>query len=357
MRPAVIPVLLPALLMLSACNAEAEPTLAPEPTPVEVAAAAEPTPIVVVPAPGRDATAATVLVSSLPLGTAGEYVNLTYGYRTSYPPDWFTGFGNRPILVSFSDLDPGTHNRDSMRADGCLVEISAANNVFGLSLVDVVAQMPRSFPNAEGFELGGTWAVRTPSLAPDGAGGERVQVAHGEMLFSLSLDYAAGAEERCGEAWDGILDSWTWIEPALSSYRNPERGFGLSYPSNWTTLSDDANGLMVTSVADSSDADPASLALEGMVVSTRFVPNEENLPLKAWLEAYADPSGITNDIPLSTLIGVRTLRDGTVAGTQEMSGTFQGPEGNIIVITCAYPSDRQWEFRSIANAVLYSFNY
>jgi hypothetical protein len=358
MRLVYSALILTLLLVLSGCNTDVEPTQPPAPPSAEPAApAVEPSPVVVGTAPGRDAPADVVAVADLPLGVAGEYVNLTYGYRLSYPETWFTGFGNRPILVSFSDLDPGENNRDSMRARGCLIEVSAATNVFGLSLVDVVAQMPRSFPNAEGFELDGAWAVRGPRQAPDGAGGERVQVAHGDMLYNITLDYAAGAEAGCREAWDGILASWSWIEPELNVYRNPDRGFGLSYPRSWAVLADDENGLIVTSVPEADGEDFAVLAEQGMVVSTRFFANEENLPLKEWLAANTDGIGRSNDVPLNTLIGVRTLRTGELVGTQEMIGTFQGPEGNIIVITCAYPSDRQWEFRPIANAVLYSFNY
>jgi hypothetical protein len=54
-------------------------------------------------------------VRDLTLGQPGHYVNLTYGYQLQYPPAWYTGFGNRPLLVSFSNLDPGSHNRLSMR--------------------------------------------------------------------------------------------------------------------------------------------------------------------------------------------------------------------------------------------------
>jgi hypothetical protein len=40
-----------------------------------------------------------------------------------------------------------------------------------------------------------------------------------------------------------------------------------------------------------------------------------------------------------------------------MSGYFQGPLGKIYVVTCLYPADRQMEFRPIANAIIYSFEF
>ncbi len=343
---------------IAACEAQPEPTSEPAPaTAVAPEPAVEPSPVVIGTAPGRDAPADPVVVSDLTLGVPGAYTNLTYGYQLRYPENWFTGFGNRPILASFSDLDPGLHNRDSMRAGGCLVEVSTSTNVFDLSLVDVVAQMPRSFPDAELFSLDDAPAVRSRRSADDGAGGERVQVAHGDQLFNLTLDHAPDAAERCGEAWQTLLDSWTWIEPQLTVYRNPERGFAVSYPNSFSSLSESEDGLQVSSEVPAEGEGATALSRRGMVLSTQFFANESNLPLKEWLAANTDGAGRTNDIPLDTLIGVRTMREGAELGTQEMVGTYQGPEGNIIVVTCAYPLDRQWEFRPIANAVLYSFNF
>ena len=40
-----------------------------------------------------------------------------------------------------------------------------------------------------------------------------------------------------------------------------------------------------------------------------------------------------------------------------MSGYFQGPLGKIYVVTCLYPTERQKEFRPIANAIIYSFEF
>ena len=86
-------------------------------------------------------------MGELPLGEPGHYVNVTFGYWLRYLPDWYTGFGNRPLLVNLSNFDPGTHNRNSMRAEVCLIEISAATNSYCFTLEGLMAQMPRSFPD------------------------------------------------------------------------------------------------------------------------------------------------------------------------------------------------------------------
>jgi hypothetical protein len=57
------------------------------------------------------------------------------------------------------------------------------------------------------------------------------------------------------------------------------------------------------------------------------------------------------------MVGVRVLREGPSPEIQEMTGYFQGPLGGIYVVTCRYPADREWEFRPIANAIIYSFSF
>ena len=86
----------------------AEPTATPTPTPVPPTATPSLTPLVMrveptfTPRPGDE----RARMGELPLGEPGHYVNVTFGYRVQYPPNWYTGFGNRPLLVSLSDLDP-----------------------------------------------------------------------------------------------------------------------------------------------------------------------------------------------------------------------------------------------------------
>jgi hypothetical protein len=94
-----------------------------------------------------------------------------------------------------------------------------------------------------------------------------------------------------------------------------------------------------------------------MLVQTDVYDNPELMPLKEWLAAQDWQVDLTNDIPIEGLIGVRVLREGPIPETQEMSGYFQGPLGKIYEVTCLYPADRQWEFRPIANAILYSLSF
>ena len=72
---------------------------------------------------------------------------------------WYTGFGRRPLQISFSDLDPGTHNRDTMRNGGCLVEVNAATNIYGFAFEGLMSQLPLSFP----MPVDSSWTGRRPS--------------------------------------------------------------------------------------------------------------------------------------------------------------------------------------------------
>ena len=99
-------------------------------------------------------------IESLPIGDPGHYVNLAFGYWMQYPESWYTQFGNRPLLASFSNLDPRQYSRAEMRDQGCLIEVNASVNLPGLSLVEIRSQMPRALANAEAFELDGAPALR-----------------------------------------------------------------------------------------------------------------------------------------------------------------------------------------------------
>jgi hypothetical protein len=109
---------------------------------------------------------------------------------------------------------------------------------------------------------------------------------------------------------------------------------------------------------DPSDAtDLQAFLNEAMLVETTVLENPEGMPLKQWLAAQEWQLDLSNDIPLDGIVGVRVVREGPVPRTEEMSGYFQGPLGKIYVVTCLYAVDRQMEFRPIANAIIYSFEF
>jgi hypothetical protein len=149
----------PTAVATATLEAPVTPTSEPStatPLPTVEVVEVEPTNTPSPPSPGDAKTE----VGDLPLGQKEHYVNLTFGYHLRHSAQWYTGFGNRPLLVSFSNLDPGTHNRLSMRAEGCLVEIKASTNVFGLTLQQMRPQLTLPFDEVEEFDLGGEPALR-----------------------------------------------------------------------------------------------------------------------------------------------------------------------------------------------------
>jgi hypothetical protein len=94
-----------------------------------------------------------------------------------------------------------------------------------------------------------------------------------------------------------------------------------------------------------------------MVVETTVYDNAEGLTLKQWLAAQEWQPDLTNDIPLDGIVGVRVRREDPASGTEWMSGYFQGPLGKIYAVNSQYPVDRRREFRPIANAIIYSFEF
>ena len=335
-----------------------EPTATSEPTP-EPTATPSPAPVVVqveptlTPRPGDE----EISVSLLPMGQPGNYVNVTFGYWLQYPVDWYTRFGNRPLLASFSNLEPGAHNRQSMREQGCLIEVNASSNIYGFTFEGLAAQIPRSFDDALEFELGGerAWRSRRGSDGPFDS--EWVQVQHDGRLFTLLYDAATQAEEICLPAWENMLATWRWFEPSLADYRNTTYGYSISYPRHWYRFNAHEPGISI------SDQDPAGITdwlgflQGGMVVETNVFDNDRRLPLKEWLAAYSLDVRLANDIPLGEIIGVRVITDGPGAGIEAMNGYFQGPFGRIYEISCSYPVDQKWVYRPIANAIIYSFGF
>ena len=338
----------------------AEPTATLTPTPVPPTATPSPTPLVIrveptlTPRPGDE----RARMGELPLGEPGHYVNVTFGYQVQYPPDWYTGFGNRPLLVSFSDLDPGTHNQNSMRAEGCLIEINAATNIYGFTFEGLMGQMPRSFPDAERFELDGQEALRVRhSSGENPFESEEVYAEHDDRLFVITFDYAREAGEVCRPVWEDLLAKWQWFTPQFAVYRNTDYGYAVSHPRSWYRFNSEPKGISFSSQAPSDATDLQAFLNEAMLVETTVLDNPEGMPLKTWLAAQEWQVDLTNDIPLDGIVGVRVVREGPVPGTQEMSGYFQGPLGKIYAVTCLYPVERQMEFQPIANAIIYSFEF
>jgi hypothetical protein len=297
-------------------------------------------------------------MAELPLGEPGHYVNVTFGYWVQYPPDWYTGFGNRPLLVSFGDLDPGTRNRESMRAEGCLIEINAATNIHGFTFEGLMGQLPRSFPDAKRFELDGQAALRVRQGSGENPfDSEQVYAEHEDRLFVVTLDYAREASETCFPVWEDLLASWQWFTPQFAVYRNTDYGYAVSHPRTWFRFNSEERGISFSSEDPSRVTDLQELTKGAILVETTVHDNPDGLPLKKWLTAQELESDLTSDIPLDGIVGVRVLREEPLPGIQEMSGYFQGPLGKIYVVTCLYPVDRQKEFRPIANAIFYSFEF
>jgi len=348
----------PASSPTAAVADKADQTATATPSPVAPTATPSPTPFLIrveptfTPRPGDE----RARMAELPLGEPGHYVNVTYGYSVKHPPAWYTGFGNRPLLVSFSNLDPGSHNRSSMRDEGCLIEINAATNIFGFTFDGLIAQMPRSFPDAERFELDGQPALRVRRGSTENPfDSEEVYVEHDQRLFVITFDYARAAGEVCRPVWENMLAEWQWFTPQLAAYRNTDYGYAVSHPRSWYRFNSEARGISISSLDPSVATDLEELVNGAMLVKTTVLDNPDRVPLKEWLVAQEWQSDLTNDIPLDGIIGVRVLREGPSPGIQEVSGYFQGRLGKIYVVTCLFPADRQKEFRPIANAIIYSF--
>lgn len=336
------------------------PTATSTPTPVPPTATPSPTPLVVrveptfTPRPGDE----RARMGELPLGEPGHYVNVTFGYWVQYPPDWHTGFGNQPLLVSFSDLDPGAHNRKSMRAEGCLIEINAATNIYGFTFEGLMSQLPRSFPDAERFELDGQAALRVRHGSGENPfDSEEVYVEDDHRLFVITFDYAREASEVCRPVWEDMLANWQWFTPQFAVYRNTDYGYAVSHPRSWYRFNSEARGISFSSQDPSGATDLQEFLKGAMLVETTVLDNLDGVPLKEWLAAQEWKLDLSNDIPLDGIVGVRVLKEGPSPGIQEMSGYFQGPLGKIYVVTCLYPVDRQKEFRPIANAIIYSVEF
>jgi hypothetical protein len=173
----------------------------------------------------------------------------------------------------------------------------------------------------------------------------------------ITFDYAREAGEVCRPMWEDLLANWQWFTPQFAVYRNTDYGYAVSHLRNWYRFNPDARGISFSSQDPSGVTDLEEFLSGAMLVETTVLDNPDGMPLKTWLAAQEWELDLTNDIPLDGIVGVRVVREGPVSGTQEMSGYFQGPLGKIYVVACLYPVDRQTEFRPVANAIIYSFEF
>ena len=297
-------------------------------------------------------------VDELPIAQPGNYVSLAFGYWMRYPVGWHTRFGIRPLLVSFSNLDPSTHNRESMRDQGCLIEINASVNVPGFSLDQLRAQLPRAMGGAEAIELDGEPALRLQRVGSEGSyDSDWVYVEHDDRWFLISAEYAKDASSVCLEAWEYVLDSWMWFEPEFAVYRNASYGYAVSYPRQWHLFNPREQGVWISSQDPSGVRDLLETPLVGMLVETDVLENPDDLLLSEWIAGQNWDVDAMRDVPIDGLLGVQVLRTGPSPDTQEMSAYFLGQLGRIHVVRCLYPTSRQWEFRPIANGIIYSFSF
>jgi hypothetical protein len=157
--------------------------------------------------------------------------------------------------------------------------------------------------------------------------------------------------------WEDLLANWQWFTPQFAVYRNTDYGYAISHPRGWYRFNAEERGVSFSSKDPSHVSDLQELYEEAMLVETTVIDNPDGLPLKQWLIAQEWETNLTSDIPLDDIVGVRVLRQGPDPRFQELSGYFQGPLGKIYAVTCVYPVDRAKEFRPVANAIVYSFEF
>lgn len=296
-------------------------------------------------------------VRELGVGEPGHYVNVTYGYDLRYPLEWYTGFGNRPMLVSFSNLDPGMTNRAGMRDSGCLIEVTASANTYNFTLATLRAQSPQTYEGAQEIELGGAPALLMVRQDTGQAfNSELLQVIAQERLFLISFEYAREREAECRPIWEGVRNSLRWFRPDIIPYKNQTYGYSISHPRRWHLFNPTDQGTFMSSV-DPNDVNTAEeLLRQGQVAHTHVFENQDLLPLEEFLVSKIGDLGLTDELDLGSIRGIRSIKEGP-ASSQAMIGYFQGPLGRIYAVEIFYPADRLWEFRPIANAVIYSFEF
>jgi hypothetical protein len=237
------------------------------------------------------------------------------------------------------------------------LEVTASADIYGIPLHDVVAQLAGVFPNAEDFEMDEEPASRVPPVEEDGVIKEVVLAAHEGQILILNHSYANDAASLCQPAWEELLASWKWITPDFALYRNAEYGYGVGHPREWYRFNASDRGLYMSSVDPTGVQDLHEIMRRGMLVQTDVLENRGGEPLREWVTHLEGFTLLTRDVPLGEVLGVLALRHGPSPDIQETSGYFQGPLGDIYVITCRYPAAQEWEFRPIANAIIHSFTF
>jgi hypothetical protein len=154
-----------------------------------------------------------------------------------------------------------------------------------------------------------------------------------------------------------MLKEWRCFEPDFIDYQNPVYGYTVSHPRRWHRFNEREAGITLSSVEPTGKAYVSELLVDGMIVHTTVLENPDNLPLKQWVVDYEGAIYQANDIPLGDILGVRIIRNETGGQLQEMSAYFQGPLGKIYIINAVYPISQQWDFRPVANAIIYSFSF
>nr|NIV31997.1 hypothetical protein [Anaerolineae bacterium] len=186
---------------------------------------------------------------------------------------------------------------------------------------------------------------------------EAVYVEHDHRLFQITLDYARGAGQLCRPVWEDLLANWQWFTPQFAVYRNQDYGYAVSHPRSWYRFDAETRGISFSDLDPSRATDLQEFLSGAMLVETTVHDNPDGMPLKKWLAAQEWEFDLTNDIPLDGIVGVRVLRHEPLPGIQEIGGYFQGPLGKIYAVTCLYPVERQTEYRPVANAIIYSFEF
>jgi hypothetical protein len=299
----------------------------------------------------------SISIPDLPLAEPGHYVNVTFGYWLQYPPEWQVAFGNRPLLVSLSNLEPGVHSRQSIRESGCLIEVNAAPNIYGFTFEMLAAQIPRNFAQAERFELDGQPALRIPLPPGDSFDSEWVYAEHDERLITLIFEHGKDVADVCSPVWEKLLSTWRWFEPLFAEYRNRTYGYSIAYPREWYRFNASDEGVSISSQDPTGIATREELMEQGMLMETHIYQNYLGLELKDWLRAQSEDVRLGDDIPLEETTGVRIQGEGPNPNLEEQSGFFQGPLGKIYMVACYYPVAQKWVQRPVADALIYSITF
>jgi hypothetical protein len=153
-----------------------------------------------------------------------------------------------------------------------------------------------------------------------------------------------------------MLSTWRWFTPSVAVYNNASYGYAISYPREWYLFNRRPEGISI-SQSDPGNMIDTDLVEKSMVVTIDVHENPNDLFLIDWVAAQDWSVDSMSEVPLGSLRGLRVTRSGPTPEIQTMQGLFKGPLGRVYSITCLYPVDRQWSYRPIANAIIYSFSF